>query len=202
LPISSDTPLPEELAGKAKRHDGGLYLGNNPTSPQVGDVRISFTIVPAQEISLVAQQSGSSFTPYQASTGENIELLQTGIKTAAAMFQKAQSDNAMWTWIVRAVGFFLMFAGLGMMFKVLSVIADVLPFLGNVVGAGTGFIAFLISAVLSLITIAVAWIVYRPLLGVALLAVAVGLVVLVKGKLGKAKQSQMAAPPPPPPLPA
>jgi hypothetical protein len=201
LPVSSDTPLPEELAGKAKRHDGGLYLGNNPASPQVGDVRISFTIVPAQEISLVAQQNGSSFTPYQASTGENIELLQTGIKTAAAMFQKAQSDNAMWTWIVRAVGFFLMFAGLGMMFKVLSVIADVLPFLGNVVGAGTGLIAFLISAVLSLITIAVAWIVYRPLLGVALLAVAVGLVVLVKGKLGKAKQPQMATPPPPP-LPA
>ncbi|WP_417908861.1 TMEM43 family protein [Candidatus Electronema sp. PJ] len=203
LPVNSDIPLPKELEGKAKRHAGGFYIGANPVSPQVGDVRITFKTVPAQDISVVAQQTGGSFVPYQASTGENIELLQAGIVTADAMFKKAQSDNALFTWILRAVGFVLMFAGLGMIFKVLSVLADVLPFLGNVVGAGTGIIAFLIAAVLSLITIAVAWVVYRPLLGIALLAVAVGLIVLVKGKLGAAKQQQAAAmPPSPPPLPA
>lgn len=199
LPVSSDLPLPEELAGKAKRHDGGLYLGADPASPQVGDVRITFETVPPQDISLIAQQTKGSFEPYKATTGEHIELLETGIKTAEAMFQKAQRDNVFLTWIVRAVGFILMFAGLSMIFKVLSVVADVLPFLGSVVGAGTGIISFLIAAVLSLITVAVAWIVYRPLLGVLLLAAAAGLIVLVKGKLGKAK---VQAVPPPPPLPA
>jgi hypothetical protein len=202
LPVNSDIPLPEELADKAKRHEGGFYLGANPASPQVGDVRIKFETVPATEVSLIAQQIGSSFSPYQAKAGGTIELLQTGTVTAEAMFKKAEQDNAILTWILRAVGFFLMFAGLGMMFKVLSVAADLLPFLGSIVGAGTGMIAFLIAAVLSLVTIAVAWIVFRPLLGIALLAVAVGLIVLIKGKLGKAKQPQqmaMPAMPPPPP---
>ena len=199
LPIGNDVSLPEEMAGhRAQRHDGGFYLGDNPSSPQIGDVRIKFEIVPMQEISVVAQQTGNSFTAYQTEAGGTIELLQTGNKTAAAMFEKAQSDNKILTWILRAVGFFLMFAGLSMIFKVLSVLADVLPFLGNIVGAGTGFISFLIAGVLSLITIAIAWITFRPLLGGILLAGAIGLVVLVKVKMGKAKP-QVAMPPPPPP---
>lgn len=199
LPISSELSLPQELEGKVKRHDGGFYLGADPSSPQVGDVRITFETVPPTDVSLAAQQVGSSFAPYQASTGDTIELLQAGTHTAAAMFDKAQSDNKLLTWILRAVGFFLMFAGLGMIFKVLSVLADVLPFLGNVIGAGTGIISFLIAAVLSLITIALAWVVYRPIFGIILLAVAVGLIVLVKGKLGTAKKQTTAAMPPPPP---
>ncbi|MCW5200176.1 TMEM43 family protein, partial [Desulfobulbus sp. F1] len=199
LPISSELSLPQELEGKAKRHDGGFYLGADPSSPQVGDVRITFETVPPTDVSLAAQQVGSSFAPYQASTGGTIELLQAGTHTAAAMFDKAQSDNKLLTWILRAVGFFLMFAGLGMIFKVLSVLADVLPFLGNVIGAGTGIISFLIAAVLSLITIALAWVVYRPIFGIILLAVAVGLIILVKGKLGTAKKQATAAMPPPPP---
>ncbi|MCW5210069.1 hypothetical protein VU10_07890, partial [Desulfobulbus sp. US1] len=87
---------------------------------------------------------------------------------------------------------------------VFSVLADVLPFLGSIVEAGTGFIAFLLAGVLSLITIAVAWIVFRPLLGIILLAIAVGLVVLIGSKIkaGKASKAQAVPPgavPPPPP---
>ena len=197
LPMDNETALPDELAGRAQRHDGGLYIGENPASPQVGDVRIKFEVVPMQEVSLVAQQTGNSFAPYQTEAGGTIELLQTGNRSAAAMFEKAQTDNKILTWALRAGGFFLMFIGLGMMFKVLSVLADVLPFLGSIVGAGTGIISFLIAGVLSLITIAVAWITFRPLLGGILLAGAVGLLVLLKVKMGKAKP-QAAMPPPPP----
>ena len=47
--------------------------------------------------------------------------------------------------------------------------------------------SFLSAAVLSLITIAVAWIACRPLLGVALMVVAAGLTVAIRGKLKSAK---------------
>lgn len=198
LPVNNNMPLPKELEGRAQRQDGGFYIGDNPASPQIGDVRIRFEIVPQQDISVVAEQSGSTFTPYQTKAGGTVELLQEGIKTAAAMFEKAQHDNAILTWILRAVGFFLMFFGLSMMLKVFSVLADVLPFIGNLVGAGTGIISFLIAAVLSLLTIAVAWIVFRPLLGIGLIAAAAVLAFLIKGKMGKAAP-QAAMPPPPPP---
>ena len=61
--------------------------------------------------------------------------------------------------------------------------ADVIPILGNIVGAGTGIIAFLLAACLSLVTIAIAWVFYRPVLGISLLIVAAVLIVLVVKKL-------------------
>ncbi|MCI5131023.1 MAG: hypothetical protein D3904_05740 [Candidatus Electrothrix sp. EH2] len=192
------------------RHwEGGFYLGNDPSSPQIGDVRIQFEFVPPVQVSIVAQQSGSRLKPYHAQAGGDIELLQVGEHSAEAMFQKAQTDNKILTWILRAAGFLLMMIGLSMIFKVFSVLADVLPFLGNIVEAGTGFIAFLLAAVFSLITIAIAWIVFRPLLGILLLAVAVGLIVLIgtKVRASKAKKTGTVGaadgagtvPPPPPP---
>ena len=93
----------------------------------------------------------------------------------------------MLTWILRLVGFLLMVLGLNMIFKPLAVIADVLPILGSIVGAGTGIIACLLAAILSLLTIAIAWIVYRPLLGIILLAVAVGLTAAIRSRMKAAR---------------
>ncbi|MCI5221321.1 MAG: hypothetical protein D3924_01215 [Candidatus Electrothrix sp. AR4] len=196
LVVGMDSPLPAELEGRAISHNGGFYLGADPISPQVGDIRINFSTVSPTDVSVIAKQVGDSFEAYRAKAGGEIELLQTGVHTADAMIQKAQTDNKIMTWILRFVGFILMLIGLNMVFKVLSVIADVLPILGSIVGAGTGMIAFLLSALLSLITIAIAWIVFRPLLGIILLAIAVGLTVLIMNRLKAGKNKAM-----PPPLP-
>ncbi len=187
LPLGSDTPLPQQLEGKAKLHDSGFYIGAAPESPQVGDMRVKFKVVKPTEVSVIAKQVDRTFEPYATKAGGTIELLQTGVHTAAAMIQEAQDSNKMLTWIVRLIGFILMFVGLNMVFKPLSIIADVLPILGDIVGAGTGIISFLFATILSLITIAIAWIVYRPLLGIILLVVAVGLAAAIKGRLKSAK---------------
>ena len=65
------------------------------------------------------------------------------------------------TWLLRFLGFFLMFWGLKAVVKPLSVLADALPFLGNLVASGTGAIAFLGVLALSPLTVAVAWLYYR-----------------------------------------
>jgi hypothetical protein len=202
LVVREDTPLPENLKGRIRIQENGFYLGDDPASPQIGDLRIHFTFVPPVPVSMIAQQEGGRLKPYHAQAGGDIELLQVGEHTAEAMFQKAQDDNRILTWILRAVGFLLMLIGLNMIFKLFSVFADVVPFLGTIVEAGTGLIAFLLAAVLALITIATAWIVFRPLLAIILLTAAVGLIVLIGGKIraGKAgKTAKAGAMPPPPP---
>jgi hypothetical protein len=102
------------------------------------------------------------------------------------MIREAQQSNRILTWLLRLGGFLLMFIGFTLVFKPLSVTADVLPILGSIVGAGTGLVAFLLAAALSLVTIAVAWFVYRPVLGVILIAVAVGLTAVIIVKLKSA----------------
>jgi hypothetical protein len=183
LPLPADYEMPAELDGKAVKTSNGLYVGKAPGSPEIGDLRIQFQVVNPGPVSVVAQQVQDTFEPYAAKAGKSILLLQSGVHSAGAMFDKAQADNRLMTWLIRGGGFLLMGIGLSMVFKPLSVLADVLPILGNIVGAGTGMIAFLLAFCFSTVTIAIAWIVYRPLLGVLLLAAAIGSIVLVRKKL-------------------
>jgi len=165
----------------------GIYVGANPATPQIGDMRITFQEVLPLQVSVVARQTGSSLESYTTKAGGSIALLSTGVHSAAEMFQAAESSNQTTTWLLRAVGFFLMFFGLNSFFKPLSVLADVLPILGTLVAAGTGFVSLLISATLSLITIAIAWVVYRPLVGISILVIALIFGILTVTRLKRRK---------------
>lgn len=195
--ISKKTPfkveemeLPSSLGENAKIANGSIYIGVDPSNPAIGDVRISFASVPPGPVSVVAQQVASTFEPYTAKKGgKPIHDLRQGTLSAAAMFEKLQSENKMKTWLMRLLGFALMGIGLSLVFKPLSVLADVIPFIGNIVGAGTSMISFLIAFCCSTVTIAIAWVVYRPILGVTLLVLAVGSIILVVTKLKGAKKA-------------
>ena len=58
--------------------------------------------------------------------------------------------------------------------KPLSVLGSVIPFIGNIIGMGTGLISFVLAGTISLVVIAIAWIFVRPVLGIAILVLAVG----------------------------
>lgn len=170
--------------------NGGIYVGNNPASPQVGDLRISYTRADLKDASFVGQQQGDRMAVYTTTNGREIFLRAAGIVTAADMFKQAQSDNAILTWLVRAGGILLMFIGFSMAFSLLSIIGDVIPFVGSIVGFGTTFLAFILAIVIGPIIIAIGWFTYRPLLSIGIIAggVLVGGVIwyLRKGKTSAA----------------
>ena len=177
-----------------KRTETGFYFGADPANPQIGDVRVTFEIVEApRPASVVSQQNGDSFVPYQAKTGA-VELLSNKIDTAEAMFAQAKRGNAMMGWVLRLVGFAVMFIGFSAIFKPLEVLADFVPFLGSLVGLGTGVISFGLSLCGSLTTIAIAWLWFRPLIAIPLLVAAVGSLVwlFVKAKGAKGTKAEPA----------
>jgi hypothetical protein len=180
--VTDSASVPEPLKTEMPLSGGVFYKGTS-SAPGVGDVRVSFHAVYPCGISLVSRQVKDTFEPYTASNGGTIELLELGTSSAEAMFQKAKQSNILMTWLIRLGGFILMFIGLSMIAKPLSVMADVLPIAGTIVGAGTGFVAFAISLVCSLLTIAIAWIIYRPVIGIILIAVAGGAAFLVISKM-------------------
>jgi hypothetical protein len=207
LPVTEamQEQVPEPLFSQVQVSDGRFYMGEDPASAQVGDVRISFQVVKPDTLSLVGVQTGETFAAYQAEAGDAILLVEEGTQTSAQMFATAQSQNTVMTWILRGVGFLIMFIGLLAIFKPISVFGDVIPLVGTMLGAGLGVFAFLLAFALSILTIAVSWIFVRPLLGIALLVLALGgLFWLVSlGRKKKRQRMGMPAPvPPPPPLPA
>lgn len=172
-----------EVKVGALLHDGQYYLGANPTSPAIGDTRVSFRVVKPTTVSVVAKQVGVQLEPYQTlQRGYDIELLELGVLSADQMFAAAESRNSTLTWVLRLVGFAMQFMGLFMIGRPFAVVADFIPFIGGIFRVGVGIFAFLVSFATSMMTIAIAWIFYRPILGILLLSFAalaiVGLVVL------------------------
>ncbi|HHX36115.1 MAG TPA: hypothetical protein GX719_12695 [Gammaproteobacteria bacterium] len=192
LVIASDTPLPKAIKKSGQVYDSGFYIGLDAANPQVGDIRVKFAMVKPVDVSVIAKQIGNTFEPYIAKARGSIELLQVGIHSADAMIQAAQDSNTMLTWLLRLGGFICMMMGLNLFLRPLSVIADVVPIAGTVVGAGAGIIAFLVAAPITLITIGIAWIFYRPLIGIVLIVIAVGFTLALKGKLKSAKSAKLA----------
>ena len=176
-----------------------VYLGDNPSSPQVGDTRVSYEVVRPGDISVVAAQSGDGFSEYRADNGGTILLVSDGRVPAAEMFEGAQSANRVLLWILRGVGLFALIAGFGLILRPLRVLADVLPPVGAVVGMGIGLVSLLLGLLVGGVVIALAWFAVRPVLSIGILVVVGGAVLLLwrTGRLRlkrKAAEAEPAAP--------
>ena len=193
-PVATTVPAPVEGQPVAQPVQQPTIVFD--TEAQIGDMRVQWSFVaPQRTISLVAVQVNNTFEPYTAEDGGGeVDLLTDGVKSAKAMFNDAKSANTMLTWILRGVGFFAMFIGLSMLVAPLEVICDVLPFLGNIVGAVSKGVCFVIALVISLLDIALAWLFYRPVIGIILLAAVVGVIYLAKKARSKKAAPAPAAP--------
>ena len=188
----SASELPEALKDKAQIANNNFYIGANPDSPKIGDTKVSFQIVNPSDVTIVSSQTGATFEPYITKGNQQIELLRVGTFSADSMFEAAKKENATITWVLRFLGFGLMFIGSALVLRPFSVVADVIPFIGNIVGAGIALVSLVMALVFSFITISIAWIVYRPLLGILLLVVAGALIFGLKKMPKKNKQEQQA----------
>ncbi len=150
-----------------------LYLGQSSQTPVTGDIRITVTAVYPQVVSIIAQQTGNTLQPYHAPAGEDIMLLSTGQHSSDQMIDEAKSQNKLITWLLRAVALAMLIIGFSLILNPLVVLADVLPFLGSIVGFGTGLIAFLCGVSVWLIATAIAWFTIRPLVSIGLLLIMV-----------------------------
>ena len=173
-PATPEAPAPES----APAVSAATPAPNFASAPEVGDVRVSFRHVPNHVVSVIAGQTGSRLGAYQTKNG-SLVLLSDGTKTAEEMFSSAKSANKMFAWLLRLAGFLLMLFGVRLVLGPLETLADVVPFIGRIVGFGTGLVAALVAVPCTLVTIAVAWLAYRPVLGIALLVAAVAAVVLL-----------------------
>jgi hypothetical protein len=152
---------PKRPAAKMHCHKNTYYIGSDPLNPQVGDLRVSFKICPPTVASVIAQQQGDNLVPYITSSGEELELLQMGNVSPAAMFKSAQDSDRVMTILLRVLFFVLQWVGIGLLLNPLTVAVDILPIVGLIINQGIGLVSFLAAVVISSVVIAVTWFGYR-----------------------------------------
>jgi len=185
------TPRQPDIPEGGRISSRYLYFGAGPGQPAVGDVRVSFDIVPESEITVIARQTENRLVSWTDSTGKSNYWLRRGLIDLDGMLAMAKQDIRMMSWILRGAGWLLMTIGLNLILKPIVMLGMVLPFLGRLIGGGLGIAAGLLSAVLTLITIGIAWVAVRPVIGIPVLIAAAVLLFLQFKRSRKAPESAL-----------
>ena len=175
-------------------HQAGnvLYFGRVPGAPEVGDVRVTFEKVVPAKVTVMAVVDGDTFKPFKAKNGKRFQTLVMGQKSGDEIIEAEKEANNMILWFLRILGVMIVIGGLKGIFGFIETILKVVPFIAGIFGWGVGLVCTVLGVVWSLIVIALAWLFYRPLLGISLLVLA-GLLIWVFAFKGKDKLKELAA---------
>lgn len=199
--IDNNTPIkiPSTVQSELMTISGNqIYVGENVSEPNVGDIRVEFTAAFPSEISLIAQVNQDTFVPFVSPSNHyEFSRLAMGERSADTMIADAHDDNDFLLWTLRIAGIIGCIIGLIFLLKPLSAMARVLPLLGGVIEFLSKGIAIITGLSWSLVIIAIGWLRFRPLIGLSLLAI---VAILVAVSLYRKKQKIKASTPPPPPI--
>uniref|UniRef100_A0A3B1K7L4 Transmembrane protein 43 n=1 Tax=Astyanax mexicanus TaxID=7994 RepID=A0A3B1K7L4_ASTMX len=141
----------------------------------------------SSHVSVVAMQKGDGLTAFRTRAGDTLEMLYMEELTAEEVFAKEHQMNVMKTWALRAGGWFLMFLGISLTTRIIYTLVDWVPVLRELVSVGLKVFALCVSCSLSLLTIAVGWLFYRPLLAGLISALALVPILIARSRAANKK---------------
>jgi hypothetical protein len=153
---------------------------------EVGDIRISYSVVPDNgSVTVFGKLNGDKIEKFIEKKAELYRMF-TGSRDES--IATLATEHKIITWVLRLLGFILMWVGLSMLFEPISVFLDVLPALGSVSRFAIKSVTFLVALVLSITTILVSMILHN-IYAVIAAAVIVGVLVYMwmKGRKKTAK---------------
>ena len=95
-----------------KQTDSGFYIGDDPESPELGDVSITLSYTPISEVSILAQQKGNSFERYNSNKSlnsddpDNVNLgeIMIGTVEPEKIFSETSDNVTGGSFVTRIVG--------------------------------------------------------------------------------------------------
>jgi hypothetical protein len=193
--------------GTGAKLDGGYifvpatpysYYGSSSSvaSPKVGDLRVKYTALPNNiDVTAFGKLDGGKLVPYTATKklkrDAKIYHARAGSKEEA--IAALHGEHTTTGWILRIVGFLLMWFGLGLLFGPITAILDVLPFLGNISKTLISIVTFFMALVLTITTIIVAMIAHSVVGLIVTVVIVLAIMTLIVMLILKRKDKKAAA---------
>ncbi len=185
LTEATDSTKMRRIDKPIRYYENQLYIGQDPTQPTIGDIRINYEIVKPTTITVIAKQNNDKLTTYQTKKS-TIGLVSYGNKSIAEMFQIVENSNRLNTWILRIVSIIFIILSLNMISQPLKAIGNIIPIFSSIINYITKTASFILGIIIALIIIALTWITVRPLISLSLLAV-ISVLVVVNSKIKQNK---------------
>ncbi|NXV70329.1 TMM43 protein, partial [Molothrus ater] len=142
----------------------------------------------SSKVTVIARQRGDQLVPYHTKSGDVLEILYPGDLSVEEVFQKEQESNTMKTWALRAAGWLSMFVGISLMTRIFYTLVDWFPVVRDLVSVGLKVFAVCVASSLSLLTISVGWLFYRPLWAVLLMLLSAVPILVARSRVLPKKQ--------------
>lgn len=184
LPNFSQLPLNSQNVtlsdGATLANDSYIFIKKSADgtfdSPQIGDIRVSYHVLrPGFDGTIFGKLSGSKIDPYFDQDGNNLYRLFIGTRDQA--ISTLHTEYTTLLWILRLVGFLLMWFGLSALFGPISVLLDFLPIFGAISRSVIGVATFLVAFVLTIVTIFVSMIAHSLIALIIALVLTVGAII-------------------------
>jgi len=182
LPSAQDIKLDNEIVAISPDYKlAGNYILLGKASfntPQLGDVRISYSgVSPNTRAIAFGKQQGNALVPYL--TAKNDRLYRVFVNTdREGAIQEMNTEYEVIGWILRLVGFLMMWIGMCLCFGPITTFLDVLPFLGSAGRFMVGLVTLPVALVLSIITIVISILAHNILALIVVLGLLIGGVML------------------------
>ncbi|ACB28362.1 TMEM43 family protein [Methylobacterium radiotolerans] len=149
---------------------GAYFAGRNPSSPQIGDLRIAYRYVPAGAASFIGKQEPAGLEPFRTHTGQAMLLAETGTHSAADLVAHGQERNQSEIWLWRAASILALFIGFFTLFMPVNILASYIPLVGGIVQGATMLMALVAALTVGPAVSALAWLTYRPIMALSVIA--------------------------------
>ena len=174
--------VPTQASG-AKLTPTGLYSGADPEHPAVGDLRVRYSIVRPDVVSVLGLLSQGTLRPF-ALEGRDLLVARTGTFSAVALAEVAPPVSSDVIWGLRGATAFGLLVGFWLLMQPAGALGDALerrrPLLADLVATGPLLIALALTVFSWALLAGVVWLRYRVLWGGAV----VGAGLLLAGWMG------------------
>lgn len=154
-----------------KMHAGLYFHAESVWKPEVGDIRIQFSYAghDQDQVTVIGRQSGREIRPFQTESGEELLMLQSGLKHVDEMIRHEEAQVRLATWIYRLVGWLVCFIGYNWMSSILDLIIDEYSHVRDALILGNTSLPFSFALSTTFCATGIGWVVYRPIVGALLL---------------------------------
>jgi len=178
----------ESSAAMAHHQQQQLQNSNNYNQPEIGDVRVTFRETKCTTVSVLAKlTAGGMLAKWQSRQGPgyDVGIVTVGTVSAHEMITAAQAANTSQTWLFRGGGWFLNVLGFSLITQIVATTADITlnwiplfgPMANSIIGLGVTMANLILGSCLTTTVASIAWVVYRPVLGISMLVGSLGLFV-------------------------
>ena len=115
------------LTEEYKTKVDGFEISNNyitnvkDNNPEIGNIRISYSYVDEETVSVMAVQTDNTFEAFTSKKGKDIYKIMKGNHTGAQILEGMTKTNNTWKWILRIVGILLVISAFSSMLVLLLI---------------------------------------------------------------------------------